>query len=121
MKGIARKFLRLLAIEIESLHDELEVVINSLEDRLARYEITEYVRNENFATLRNELLGVEDCLNGCGEFSVADDAGIEEVAYAMKRFVRARLHEHGYVEAVHTLIEKRIDKVVAYLKIEIGA
>ena len=46
MDAMHRKFLKLLSLEMESLKDELELIIDSLDSRLARREITDYVRND---------------------------------------------------------------------------
>ncbi len=110
------KFVRLLQLEIESLHDELEIILRSLDERLANHEITEYVRNENHAVLRNELLGLEDFVRT--EFGVAEREGasLEEIESEVKSYLRRRLTERDYVPALYELVSRRIDKIVAYLR-----
>lgn len=108
-----RRFLRLLELEIESLHDEIEVILGSLDERLAKHEITEYVRNENCAVLRNELLGLDDCLRA--RFEERADATVDEIAAEVKSCVRQRLIDHEYVPALFGLVSRRIDKIAAYL------
>ena len=121
MEQYYRKFLKLLAIELESLTEELELIIESLDLRLERHEITDYVRNENFATLRNEILGLQDCIKGCDDFDVSSAANMDDLVAMTKEFVRQRVDRHGYVPAVHRLIATRIDKVAAYLSVDANA
>jgi len=130
-----RKFIRLLQLEVESLHDEIEIILSSLDRRLADHEITDYVRNENCAILRNELLGLEDflrstfmtdgraALRDAGTLNDAsldaaslDEASVDEVAERVRGYLRRRLAERDYVPALYALIDRRIDKIVAYLK-----
>lgn len=121
MEKVYQRFLKLLAIELESLKEELEVIINSLDLRLERHEITDYVRNENFATLRNEVLGLQDCIKGCEDFDLSSATTMDELVTMTKDFVQHRLRQHGYVPAVYRLIATRIDKVAAYLSVDANA
>lgn len=135
-----RKFIRLLQLEVESLHDEIEIILSSLDRRLADHEITDYVRNENCAILRNELLGLEDFLHSAfmsdagtalrdGERldrssrdeapldeTLVDESSVDEVAGQIRGYLRRRLAERDYVPALYGLIDRRVDKIVAYLK-----
>jgi len=106
----------LLQLEIESLHDEIEIILATLDRRLADHEITDYVRNENCAILRNELLGLEDFLRTEFTFDVRDDASLDEIVTQVKAYLRRRLEERQYVPALYGLVDHRIDKIVAYLK-----
>ncbi len=118
MTSLCRKFAKLLAIELESLEEELELLLQTLDRRLKEHEITDYVRNENYVVLRNEILGLRDYLNsGCSvdsdEITTADEA-----AAAAKEVIRHRLEERGYVPALYGLVASRVDKVAAYLKLD---
>jgi hypothetical protein len=118
MTALCMKFAKLLAIELESLEEELEILVQALDQRLKDHEITQYVRNENYTILRNEILGIRDFLqSGC---SVDSDevTNADEAAALVKEVVRFRLEERGYVPALFRLIEHRINKVAAYLSLE---
>jgi hypothetical protein len=130
MQRIRRRFLKLLVIEMESLKEELEIIIGTLDERLRNHEITDYVRNENFAVLRNEVLGVQECIRNCAESELSDggtsDGGtelseaqsVEELAETIKSCMRRRLEDHGYVPAVYNLVDRRVDKIAAYLSVD---
>ena len=116
MVSTYRKFIRLLQLEVESLHDEIEIILATLDRRLADHEITDYVRNENCAILRNELLGLEDFLRTEFTLEVRDDASLDEIVAEVKAYLRRRLEERQYVPALYELVNRRIEKIVAYLK-----
>ncbi|MFP4114054.1 MAG: hypothetical protein ACOC2Y_04500 [Spirochaetota bacterium] len=115
------KFVRLLKLEIESLHDEVEIILQSLDARLANHEITDYVRNENGAVLRNELLGLEDIL--CTELDLEDrdQASVDEIAEAARACIKRRMKERDYVPALYDLVDGRIAKIVTYLRSPVAA
>ena len=118
MTALCRKFAKLLVIELESLEEELEILVQTLEQRLKNHEITDYVRNENYTILRNEILGLRDLVkSGCSidsdEITTADEAAI-----LAKELVLVRLEERGYVPALYCLIEHRVDKIAVYLNLD---
>ncbi len=115
------KFRRLLAIEIEGLEEELRLWIKRLDHRLENAEITEYVRLENSALLRSELMGLEFLLNGCTDISLDDDESVDELTQDIKKHFRQRLQERGYPPALYLLVEQKIDKVGEYLKLDTPA
>lgn len=110
------KFIRLLQLEIESMHDEIELIMKTLDERLAKHEITEFVRNENCAVLRNELLGLEDFLRTEFSFGERSDISLGELVKEVRAYLRRRLSEREYVPALYELVSRRIDKIVAYLE-----
>ena len=118
MTALCRKFSKFLMIELESLEEELEILVRALDQRLKDHEITDYVRNENYAILRNEILGLRNFLeSGCSidsdEVTTADEA-----AALAKEMVRHWLEERGYVQALYPLIERRVDKIAVYLNLD---
>jgi hypothetical protein len=115
MVSTHQKFMRLLQLEIESLHDEIEIILQSLDHRLEKHEITDYVRNENGAILRNELLGIEDVLRCKLDVAERDDATLDEIVAEARSCLRKRLIDRGYVPALYELVNRRIDKIVSYL------
>lgn len=122
MDRLCKKFVKLVSLELESMRDELEMLITQLDERLARHEITDYVRNENLAVLRNETLGLEECLRGCADLSFDTQAevaqSIDVLAERTKEQMRERLSSKGYVPALYPLLERRLAKVAAYLKLD---
>lgn len=121
MVSTYRKFKCLLLLEIESLRDEVQLILESLDLRLERHEITDYVRNENGAILRNELLGLEDFLRNQIDLAERDDATLDEVVAEVRAYLRKRLVDRDYVPALYELLNRRISKIVAYLSEPVSA
>ena len=118
MTALCRNFAYILTIELESLEEELEILVQTLDQRLRDHEITDYVRNENYTVLRNEILGLRDFVkSGC---SVDSDeiTTVDEAVALAKEVVRLRLEERGYVPALYGLIEHRVDKIAIYLNLD---
>jgi hypothetical protein len=120
MKNLLGKFRKILMVEIEDLHDDLDLFIQVIDDRHRARQITDYVYNENLAILRNEVMGLEDCLRGCSTLDPGTTDSVDELASYLKGSFRERLRSHGYVPALNSLLDKRIDKIAAYLKLELA-
>jgi hypothetical protein len=118
MKDVYKRFRSILLIEIEDLHDDLKLFIEVINDRHEHRLITDYVYQENLAILRNEVLGLEDCLHGCPDLESHDVQSVDEVAELIKHDLRDRLSQRGYVPALYALLEKRIDRIAGYLKMD---
>jgi hypothetical protein len=107
MSSLYRKFVRLLNVELESLRDELQVLVEHQDKRLADKEITDYVRNYNVAVLRNELMGLHD----------ADSEGnIDEITDEVCGYVKHYFESRDKVPAIYELVKLRIDKIKTYLE-----
>ena len=119
MKTVGRKFLKLLLVEIEDLKEDLDLFVTTTGDRRRANEITDYVCNENLSILHNELLGIKECLHECEEYVLSEQCPIDELCASLKQRLRLRLEKHGFLPALYHLIERRIDRIAAYLKSDI--
>ncbi len=117
MKSLCRKYLKILQVEIEDLQDDLNLFLEVLQDRHLRHLVTDYVYNENSATLRNEILGLRECVRALENYEAAPCSSIEQVRDDLKKEIFRRLDEHGYVPAVRALVGKKLDKIAVYLKL----
>ena len=115
MISLHEKFIRLLRLEIESMHDEVELILNSLHERHARHEITDYVHNENGAILRNELLGLESFIRDELVIDPTRGQSVDALVKEVRLSLRQRCAERDYVPALFHLIDRRLSKIEAYL------
>lgn len=113
------KFQRLLSIEIEALKDELAEWVELLDRRRERAEITEYVRNANKALLQLEIMGLGHMLEGCIDLPIDNEESIDELSEHVKAHLHERLQHGQYPEALYRLVLEKVDKVGAYLKLEV--
>lgn len=118
MKDLYRKFLKILRVELEDLQEDFDLFIGVMDSRHESGQITDYVYNENLAVIRNEVMGLKDCIRGCEDYGLLGKAPVDEIAAAIKHRFHERLREHGYVPALYALLDKRIDKIASYLKRE---
>lgn len=116
MSPVGRRFRRLLTVELESLRDELQILVEHQNRRLANHEITEYVRNSNVSTLQNELMGLEDFLREECCLNVDEDADVWEMAEAARSGLRRYAVTHDLVPALSEVVNLRIGKIVGYLR-----
>ncbi|HUX13009.1 MAG TPA: hypothetical protein VMW87_08255 [Spirochaetia bacterium] len=121
MTNLIKKFQKILLVEIEDLHDDLDLFIQVVVDRHQNRQITDYVYAENIAILRNEVLGLEDCIRGCADLDPGSIASADDLAEFLKVRFKKRLDAHGYVPALYTLLAKRIEKIATYLRLEEAA
>ena len=118
MKDLCRKFLRLLRVELEDLKEDLDLFMEVMQARHDSGEITDYVYNENLAVLRNEVMGLHECLRGCADSESLGQGTVQEIADTFKARLHQRLKDHGYVTALYSLVDRRIERIAGYLKSE---
>ena len=118
MKNLFRKFQKMLLVELEDLHEDLDLFIQVIKDRHESRLITDYVYRENLAILRNEVLGLEDCSHGCEDLDLDELTSVDEMAAFLKLRLKQRLISRGYAQALYTLLEKRLDRIAGYLRQE---
>lgn len=116
MSPMSRRFRRLLTVELESLRDELEILIEYQDRRLANHEITEYVRNSNVSTLQNEIMGLEDFLREECCLELDEDSDVWEMAEAVRAALRRYAISHDLVPALFEVVNLRIGKIIGYLR-----
>jgi cytochrome c2 len=116
MSSTYKKFVNLLTVELESLRDELEVLVKYQDTRLEKQEITDYVRHYNVATLQNQVKGLQEFLRCEGCLDADSDASLEEIADEIRGYVKAYFDHYKYVPATYELVKLRIDKITNYLK-----
>lgn len=121
MKDLCRKFLKLLLVELEDLGEDLAFFTEMMERRHRSGQITDYVYQENLAVLRNEVMGLADCLRGCADLELMGGKSVAEISAGVKARLHERLKERGYVPALFALLDRRIDRIAAYLSGETAA
>jgi hypothetical protein len=115
MSEQVKKFLSMLQVELEDLEDSIRTMIDTTEERFKRHEITGYVWTENRALLMREVNLLKMVRKSVAGIDPSKYGSIAEartaVAEELKEFV-------DMPAAIPDLIERRIDKIVRYLREE---
>jgi hypothetical protein len=112
------KYLKLLAIELEDLRDDLETLIANCLERMERKEITKYVCFENMAVLRNEILSIDSVSQILSSVDVDDYDDLDALMNDLDLRFWEKLKEHGFPQGPRRLIRRKLEKVLQYMRME---
>lgn len=121
MSSLYRRFVRLLNVELESLQDELQVLVNYQDERLENKEITDYVRNYNVAVLKNELMGLHEFLRCEGCLDADSEGNLDQITDEVCGYIKHYFETRDNVPALFELVKLRIDKIRGYLENPVAA
>ena len=108
-----KKFFSILLVELTEMEDELNMLIDSTEERFKSHEITGYVWTENTALLKRELNLIRLIHRKIGALRPENYESIEEAKAAVLKVVN---DQHSVPQAVPQFIEKRVQKVASYVE-----
>lgn len=121
MQGVSvkpklEKYIKILKIELEDLHKDIEMYMERVESEKKCGEITNYVFMENLALIKNEIIGL-DIINGyLDKLDLSEFSSIDKLANRIKEDLTKKLKEDGIAHALNIYLERKIDKVSEYLK-----
>ena len=110
-------FLSMFKEEIEESIGNIQYLKGSCERKFNNEEITPYVYNENSSFLSQEIAGLKRFLNDIN--AISDSAKTpDELAASIRNTVRQRLKVYEDPDAVYLIIDKKLEKILKYLKIQ---
>ncbi|MBN2038942.1 MAG: hypothetical protein JW864_02805 [Spirochaetes bacterium] len=118
MKNLMRKYIRVLKIELDDIEADIELLIDEIVEKGEKHQITKYVLLENLAVLKNEMSGIEYLKNMLDGMNPDDFSDIQELADEIDKRVREYIEKGGLVKAVYSVIERKLHKVMKYIKTE---
>jgi len=113
-----KKYLKMLAVELQDLQEDIEVVIESSQRRLEDAEISRYVFLENMAVLKNEVLGIANVSTIIEAVNPADYDDLDSMVADLDRRFAEKLKERGFPAGVHQLIRRKLNKLADYVRCE---
>ncbi|MFO7849141.1 MAG: hypothetical protein R6V67_04190 [Spirochaetia bacterium] len=113
MKDNLKKFFSILLVELTDLEEEIQMLIDSTEQRFKKHEITGYVWTENTALLKREMTLIQLIHKKIADLDPTMYNSLEEAKTAVLDKVNA---QHSVPRAVPEFIEKRVEKVIRYLQ-----
>ena len=114
--ALKKKYLKLLAIELEDLREDIEVVMRNCETRRDRHEITNYVFMENMAVLSNEVLEIGTVTQLLNSINTDDYETLDSMIENIELKFREKLCHKGCPEGPFHLIKRKLAKVAQYVR-----
>jgi len=117
MKDYMLKFLKILAVELEDIEDDIKTMEELYEFRYQKKEITEYVHLENQAQLQREYSGIKKLCTFVKETesNVGDFKNIDELILYLNNQFHMKINAAGYPDAIFNFIGRKITKVKNYI------
>ena len=115
MREKIRKFFAIMAVEFEDMQDGMGMLIALSEERFKRHEITGYVWTENTALLKREKVVIQMLGKRVAALDPETFESLEDAVTEVRKIIRGM---PGIPQAVPDFVEKRIKKVLLYIKDE---
>jgi len=115
MPRMKENYLKILAIEIEDLREDIDALIERCAREREAGRLSQYVCLQNLALFKNEILG----LNAFGRIVRETDPAGFETLDAMIDHLRDRFRklarDAGFADAVAVYIDRKLAKVAKYV------
>jgi len=111
-----KKFLKMLTLEMEDLEEDIRIMREIYQDREEKGEITKYVLLENTGLLENELAGIQFLQKKLAKIPIVTCGSYDDLAEYISDILENECHESDYPDSVFNFVEKRIQKVLKYMK-----
>lgn len=115
MKNANKRFLQILAVELDDLYEDIECMIGICSERNKIGIQSERVFQENEAVLKNELLGIQnfrDLVNGTDP---ACFQSVDELISHLRREFSCFVDSGDIVPATRIYLNRKIEKVANYI------
>ena len=108
----------LFAAEILDSIEDIHTLEESWENRFKKAEVTNYVYMENESLLKHEEAGLKVIHQKLASFKPENISNIDDMAKALKEFVRAIVDEQDLPAGLIPLLERKINKLRGYCATE---
>jgi hypothetical protein len=108
-------FVKILLIELEDLEEDIHLLQQRYTQEHQQHQISDYVFMENVALLHNELYGIEGFYSEVRGLALERYDGLDAVLERLHTIIRSRCHERGIAPFVCSLVERKLQKVRAYV------
>ena len=109
------KYLAILRVELEDLEEDLTVLKSLYDERDKRGEITHYTCLENVALVQEEISGIADMVRSMETIDPNRYSGLDELVKDLEALCRRRIKESDFPEAVFSLVQRKLEKVLRYV------
>lgn len=109
-------FLRILVMELEDLDEDINLLCDEYREKYDHEQISKYVFWSNLATMQNEMFGVEGFIEDVKETSPYDFDTLEDLVGHLTGMMATRVKQKGLAPALIGLVDRKIQKVLAYVE-----
>ena len=114
-RAALNKFISIFRIELEDLEEDINDLLEILEKRRDTQEITNYVYMGNKGVLLNEISSVRELLDQLSAIDAYQYESVEAVIAAVKEILDERIRDRSFPDAVHHLVQRKLEKVCTYV------
>jgi hypothetical protein len=115
MRAALNKFIRIFRIELEDLEEDINDLLEILEKRRDSQEITNYVYMENKGILLNEIACVHELLDSISSIDADRYESVEAMIAEVRNMLDQRIQDCDFPEVVHSLVQRKFEKVSTYV------
>lgn len=109
-------FLKMFVLELDDLHQDIELLIERYKDAREHESITNYVFMENVALMKNELFGIDSFLSEVQSLNPDNFKDIHELIDHCRELLISRSHEKGIAPSAIVLAERKMQKILLYIE-----
>ena len=118
MHAKIKTFLTLFEIELEDLHQDINLLIAQYKVDHDREAISNYVFYENIALMNNELFGINSFREEVRTINETDFMEIDLLINHLKKRLLERCHDKGIAASAYILAERKMNKIRTYIESE---
>ncbi len=116
MQGKKKRFIEILRIELDDLHDDIEALAEHCTELRRARELSEIGYWGNLGVLKNELRGVGVFAQIMNDADPDQYDSLESLAQDLEDRLLASIEKYGMVPAIDVLIRRKIDKVQKFVE-----
>jgi hypothetical protein len=114
-RAALNKFIDIFRVELKDLEEDINDLLEILEQRKVSHEITNYVYMENKGVLLNEISCVHELLDQLSAIDAYRYESVEAMIGDIREMLDRRIEECSFPDAVHNLVQRRLEKVCTYV------
>ena len=118
MKNENQKYLKILALELEDLEEDLENLEKLTKKRFNSHEISNYVTLENISLLKKEYTGIRDIIQILKSIKAEQFENLEDLINHIDTLSLNFIKERDIPEAVYTFIKRKLFKVKEFVSVD---
>ena len=114
--SVHSKYISILLLELESLEEDVTLLIDAYKDRKEKGEITDYVLLENLAVLKSEIHGLESFRRLLTELDPESYEDLDSLVQDIRSRIKSIMDGSSFPESLYPLVLRRLAKVARFVR-----